>query len=157
MTKNIEVNTTQKITTWKAPERVAPSLPANAVRLADLCNGGDIVLRGPGKPFQTENGLATPVFYQEAEDFEPGGSGPIALEGIYAENGDYVLTGKALSEDDMTEDDVPRNVYQFITSSVVILRAARHALKEGAEGSWFVSRVETKRSVSTGRDYYVLV
>lgn len=143
----------QEVARYEAPERVAPSLPANAIRLADLCNGGDIVIRGPGKAFDTEHGSATPVFYQESEEYQA--TGAVELDMMFDENGSPFFTGKPSNQRDLTDDDVPRGVFQFITSSVVILRAAKQAIKDFPDRG-MTCRVVTKRSVSTGRDYYIL-
>lgn len=142
----------QAIMKYDAPKRIEPTAPANGVTLESLCNGGDIILRGVGKSFVTEKGLATPVFFQTLDDYER--VGPVDLEMMYAEDGKPYLTGKPADELDLDEDGNPRHVYQFLTASVIVLRAARSVTEQPDPG--LTCRVSNKRSATTGNVYYTL-
>lgn len=52
------------------PERVqADTTPENYVKLEDLCNGDDLVIRGTGKQFRMAFGLVTPVLFSHTADW----------------------------------------------------------------------------------------
>lgn len=147
-----KANSDQAITKYEAPKRIEPTAPANGVTLESLCNGGDIVLRGVGKSFVTEKGLATPVYFQTLDDYT--NDGPIDLEMMYGEDGNPYLTGKPVDERDRDEDGFPRHVYQFLTASVIVLRAARSVTEQPSAG--LTCRVSNKRSATTSNVYYTL-
>jgi hypothetical protein len=136
---------------FEPPPRVEPSLPDNAITTESLCNAGDIVLRGAGKSFQTNVGIATPVFVQLLDHYLE--HGPTPLQNLYLENGDAYLTGKGENG-----EEYPSGIYQFLTSSVVILRAANKITDQGVENNarGLLCAIETKVSAA-GNRYYVLV
>lgn len=147
----VSAETQRAVAKYEAPSRVETSLPPNAVTTESLCNGGDIVLRGVGRTFKTNTGDATPVYFQHIDDYEK--DGPIPLEMAYTEDGKPYLTGK--SDDAHSDDDgTPVHVYQFLTGSIIILRAARSVTEQPNAG--LTARITTKVSISTGNTYYTL-
>lgn len=151
---------TRDITTYELPKRVEQPIPENAIPAEDLCNAGDIVVRGVGKRIKTEMGAVRPIFFQHADDYAR--KGPVPMGVIYDEDG--LLCATVAEEYRSNENGGTVRVWQFITSETSPVMRVAQKINEavaasdadaGANGR--VGELRSKQSVANpGQRYYFL-